>query len=108
MLGKISKFSVNWSKQPKQNKMNLPGHHLISLTISIIAFALASCSLPKGETPINALLITGGCCHDYDFQKQELTTGISKFAEVDWTIATRRRRCKRLPIKTFRKSLLGS
>lgn len=76
----------NRSLQPQQNKMNLLRHRLLALSISIIAFAIASCSLPKGDTPINALLITGGCCHDYDFQKLELTTGISKFAEVDWTI----------------------
>ena len=76
----------NRSLQPQQNKMNLLRHRLLALSISIIAFAIASCSLARGDTPINALLITGGCCHDYDFQKLELTTGISKFAEVDWTI----------------------
>ena len=66
--------------------MNLFDHRLLALLISIITFAVAGCSLLKGEIPINALLITGGCCHDYNFQKRELTTGISKFAEVDWTI----------------------
>ena len=57
-----------------------------AILVSVIALALGGCSLPKGETPISALLITGGCCHDYDFQKQVLTTGISEFADIDWTI----------------------
>jgi hypothetical protein len=61
-------------------------HRLLATSASIIALALAGCSLPKGETTVKALLITGGCCHDYDFQKQVLTTGISEFVEVDWTI----------------------
>lgn len=36
--------------------------------------------------PINALLITGGCCHNYDFQSRALTEGISKQADVKWTV----------------------
>ena len=41
------------------------------------------------DTPtdkIKALLITGGCCHNYPFQSQALTEGISKHAAVNWTI----------------------
>jgi type 1 glutamine amidotransferase len=36
-------------------------------------------------TPIKALLITGGCCHNYLFQSMALTKGISKKAAVEWT-----------------------
>jgi len=32
------------------------------------------------------LLITGGCCHDYDKQKVILTEGIASRANVKWTI----------------------
>ena len=39
----------------------------------------------KGK-PIRALLVTGGCCHDYDRQKLILTKGISARANVEWTI----------------------
>ncbi|MCA9067863.1 MAG: ThuA domain-containing protein, partial [Planctomycetaceae bacterium] len=38
------------------------------------------------EKPIRALLVTGGCCHDYDRQKLILTKGISARANVEWTI----------------------
>ncbi len=37
--------------------------------------------------PIRALLVFGGCCHDYVSQKDILTKGVSKRTHVDWTIA---------------------
>ncbi len=37
--------------------------------------------------PIRALLILGGCCHDYAHQKDLLTRGISARARVEWTVA---------------------
>jgi putative heme-binding domain-containing protein len=37
--------------------------------------------------PIRALLVLGGCCHDYARQKDILTRGISRRAHVEWTIA---------------------
>jgi len=36
--------------------------------------------------PIRALMITGGCCHDYEAQKKILSEGISARANVTWTI----------------------
>jgi type 1 glutamine amidotransferase len=37
--------------------------------------------------PIRALLVIGGCCHDYAKQKEILTKGISARANVQWKIA---------------------
>lgn len=37
--------------------------------------------------PIRALLVIGGCCHDYANQKDILTKGISARANVQWAIA---------------------
>jgi type 1 glutamine amidotransferase len=37
--------------------------------------------------PIRALLVIGGCCHDYAKQKDILTQGISARANVVWTVA---------------------
>ncbi len=37
--------------------------------------------------PIRALLVLGGCCHDYARQKDILTQGIAERAHVEWTIA---------------------
>src|SRR5262245_12605105 len=36
--------------------------------------------------PLKALLITGGCCHDYTKQKKILPEAVSARAKVDWTI----------------------
>src|ERR1051326_107385 len=36
--------------------------------------------------PLRALMITGGCCHDYEAQKKILSEGISARANVTWTI----------------------
>lgn len=38
------------------------------------------------EKPIRALLVTGGCCHDYARQKLILTRGVSARANVVWTV----------------------
>jgi type 1 glutamine amidotransferase len=35
---------------------------------------------------IKALFIAGGCCHDYQTQMNTLADGISKFANVEWTL----------------------
>ena len=40
-----------------------------------------------GDKPIRALLVTGGCCHDYARQKLILSRGISARANVVWTVA---------------------
>jgi type 1 glutamine amidotransferase len=37
--------------------------------------------------PIRALLVAGGCCHDYENQKGLLTRGLSRRADIVWTIA---------------------
>jgi len=37
--------------------------------------------------PIRALMIAGGCCHDYPNQCEILSTGISQRANVEWDIA---------------------
>lgn len=36
--------------------------------------------------PLRALLITGGCCHEYDAQKVIITNGVSARAQVEWTV----------------------
>jgi type 1 glutamine amidotransferase len=37
--------------------------------------------------PIRALLVIGGCCHEYDKQKDALTKGVSARANVQWKIS---------------------
>lgn len=41
---------------------------------------------PAKAKPLHVLMLTGGCCHDYDTQKLLLSAGISERANVDFTI----------------------
>ena len=38
------------------------------------------------QAPLRALMVCGGCCHDYTNQKKILSEGISARANVEWTI----------------------
>jgi type 1 glutamine amidotransferase len=49
-------------------------------------FSTAVSIAAEPQKPIRALLVTGGCCHDYARQKKILTEGISARAAVEWTI----------------------
>lgn len=53
------------------------------LVVAAMAIQLSAIS---AEKPIKALLITGGCCHNYPFQAKALTEGIGKSLDVDWTV----------------------
>src|SRR4051812_1408748 len=57
-----------------------------SFVITLLILAFLSCSTAPAAEPLRALLITGGCCHDYEGQKKVLTEGISARANVTWTI----------------------
>ncbi len=39
--------------------------------------------------PIKALLVTGGCCHDYKFQTKALTMASEARAPIEWTIVNK-------------------
>jgi putative heme-binding domain-containing protein len=55
----------------------------------VIAFWLAGTRVvaQDGPRPIKALLVLGGCCHDYARQQDLLTRGIARRAVVEWTVA---------------------
>ena len=42
---------------------------------------------PKPAKPIRALLVLGGCCHDYAHQKDVLAKGLAERANIEVTIA---------------------
>jgi len=54
--------------------------------IGCLLFSLLVPFHSRAAEPLRALLLTGGCCHDYDQQKKILTDGISARANVTWTI----------------------
>ncbi len=54
----------------------------VGLSLATSPAALAA----EGPKPLRALLITGGCCHNYAFQAAALTNAVGKLAAVEWTI----------------------
>lgn len=55
--------------------------------LSLLLIAGSTTAATADDKPIRALLVIGGCCHDYEAQKDLLTKGISARANVVWTIA---------------------
>ncbi|MEO7299173.1 MAG: ThuA domain-containing protein [Verrucomicrobiota bacterium] len=58
---------------------------MFSVGCSMFLFSIFA-SAAEAPKPLRALLITGGCCHDYEAQKKTLTEGITARANVTWTI----------------------
>src|SRR5882762_2172928 len=53
----------------------------------LFAAALAATTFAEDKPkPIKALMVCGGCCHDYEAQKKILSEGITARANVEWTI----------------------
>ena len=66
---------------------------LVSRTCLCILFGFALSPLfvaqaadPASPKPLRALLVTGGCCHDYDAQKEIISKGLSQRAHIDVTV----------------------
>lgn len=57
---------------------------------NLIVTAITGCllALPtRAEDPIKILLVTGGCCHDYQFQAQAMKEAFASHnANVEWTV----------------------
>lgn len=59
---------------------------LVTVVLSL-AIGVASPAAGEDAKPIRALLVLGGCCHDYKEQQTLLTKGISARANVEWQIS---------------------
>lgn len=55
---------------------------------AVTTLLLAGCATSdrSAAKPLRALLITGGCCHNYPFQSAQLTNAVSRFGNVNWTV----------------------
>jgi type 1 glutamine amidotransferase len=60
---------------------------LAILFVGVIAVPKSIARGDEPDRPIRALLVLGGCCHDYAHQKDIISKGISERANVEWTIA---------------------
>src|SRR5688572_18194661 len=56
--------------------------------LAFLLLAVLSVSSHAQDKPrrIRALMVCGGCCHDYEAQKKILSEGITARANVEWTI----------------------
>ena len=57
----------------------------LGLATVLAAFATVA-SIADEPKPLKALLITGGCCHDYGTQKDLIAKGLSARARIDFTV----------------------
>ena len=62
--------------------MTSPHQLILALFLALAASAFAA----EKARPLKALLVTGGCCHDYTAQKKIIPEGVSARANVEWTI----------------------
>jgi len=61
---------------------------ILFLTLALSGQALWGQAEKEEVPPIKALLVTGGCCHDYETQKAILSVGIRERVspKIEWTI----------------------
>ncbi|MBI3878769.1 MAG: ThuA domain-containing protein [Verrucomicrobia bacterium] len=56
------------------------------LTVLVLTAASPALAAGKSGKPLRALLITGGCCHNYELQAESLKAAVAKLAPVEWTV----------------------
>lgn len=62
-------------------------HSLVALALLSLITTNAIRAEDKSDRPIRALLVTGGCCHDYAFQsKQLIKAAEERNVPVNWTV----------------------
>ncbi|MFN3149044.1 ThuA domain-containing protein [Bremerella sp.] len=57
------------------------------LLVMLFVLAIAGTSFAEEKAKLKALLITGGCCHDYPNQIKIITQGLSQRVSIDWDVA---------------------
>jgi len=55
------------------------------IALFVVGF-LSSATVAEEKTKLKALLVTGGCCHDYPAQIKIITEGLSQRVDVDWDV----------------------
>jgi type 1 glutamine amidotransferase len=60
--------------------------HRALQVITGLWLASVSTAFPADSARLRALLITGGCCHNYSLQSRQLTNAVANHAAVEWTV----------------------
>ncbi len=58
----------------------------MKLRLAFLLCLVVTAAFAASPAPVRALLVTGGCCHDYDIQAKALTEGAKKFGAFTWTV----------------------
>ncbi len=61
-------------------------HRIFSFMVGLFLTSGFVVNSSAETKPLRALLVTGGCCHNYPFQTQQLTNAVAKLAVVEWTV----------------------
>jgi len=65
----------------------MPTGRPVTLLLAVAcALGLATRLNGADPKPIRALLVVGGCCHDYEVQKHIISEGTAARAHIDWTV----------------------
>src|SRR5688572_2374493 len=65
----------------------MTSRHLIQLLACFLTLCLPLLAPAQSPKPLKALLVLGGCCHDYAKQKDILVKGLAERAHVEVTVA---------------------
>lgn len=61
-------------------------HRSLSFFALVLIVCVGCTSVTEPKKPLRALLITGGCCHNYEFQAESMKAAVAKLAQVEWTV----------------------
>ena len=61
-------------------------HRISILVAGLLAASGSTAFSDEAPKPLRALLITGGCYHNYPSQVEQLTNALAKLAAVEWTV----------------------
>ena len=59
---------------------------LCAAVVAVVLGAGCHSSWRGGTKPLRALLVTGGCCHNYKLQSEKLTNAVSRLVRTEWTV----------------------
>ncbi len=59
---------------------------LLTTITALLTLPLLHHTRAADPAPLRALLLTGGCCHDYPNQSRIISEGLSARARIEWTV----------------------
>ncbi|MFN7730702.1 MAG: ThuA domain-containing protein [Pirellula sp.] len=72
-----------WTNQQRTSRRS---SGLVLLASLLACLGILPCSVQAAD-PVRVLVITGGCCHDYDFQTKSLQLAAKEAgANIEWTV----------------------